>query len=99
MKLFITLFLSLVLCNASFAEASSNGGDGFRDTAAKYQEKAKKYDDSGKHDIARLYERMAKIKLDAASKADQGDWDDIDWSEYHEIEGKIAILKSHKKRG
>ena len=97
MKLFTTLLLSLALCNISFAEGDSNGGDGFRDTAYKYQEKAKKYDESRKHHIAGLYQRMAEIKLDAASKADQGNWDDIDWSEYHEIEGKIAKLINHKK--
>lgn len=97
MKLLITLLLSFSLCSISVAEGNSNGGDDFRDTAYKYQEKAKKYDDKGKHDIAGLYQRMAEIKLDAASKADQGDWGDIDWSEYHEIEGKIAKLKNHKK--
>ncbi len=97
MKLFITVLLSFVLVNTSVAEGNSNSGDDFRDTAYKYQEKAKKYDNKGKHDIADLYLQMAKIKLNAASKADQGDWDDIDWSEYHEIEGKIAKLKSHKK--
>jgi len=48
--------------------------------------------------IAGLYQRMAEIKLDAASKADQGNWDDNSWSEYHEIKGKIAKLKIHKKQ-
>lgn len=97
MKFIITLFLSLSLFNISFAEGNAKGGDDFRNTAAEYQAKAKNFGDKGKYDIAALYQRMAEIKLDAATKADQGKWDDIDWSEYHEIEGKIANLMHHKK--
>jgi len=97
MKVLISLFLSFALCSLTFAEGKSNGGDDFRKTATEYQQKAKKYGDKGNSEVAALYQRMAEIKLDAASKADKGKWDDIDWSEYHEIEGKIAKLK-HKKK-
>jgi len=97
MKLFISLFLSLMLCNLAFAEGKSKGGDDFRKTAEEYQLQAQKYDDKGKYDIATLYQRMAEIKLDAASKADEGKWDAIDWSEYHEIEKKISEKMYSKK--
>jgi hypothetical protein len=97
MKLFISLLLSFMLCNSGFAEGKSSGGDDFRKTAMEYQEKAKKYNNKGKNDIAALYQRMAEIKLDAAAKADEGKWDAIDWSEYHKIEKKISE-KMHSKK-
>ena len=97
MKLLISVLLSIALCNISFAEGNSNGGDDFRNTASKYQKKAKIFGDKGDHEVAALYQRMSAIKLDAATKADQGKWDSIDWSEYHEIEGEIAKLVKHKK--
>lgn len=96
MRLLISLILSLTLCNLSLAEGKSNGGDDIRNTAAEYQAKAKKYGDKGNYDVAALYQRLAEIKLDAASKADQGKWDDIDWSEYEEINEKLAKSKGHK---
>lgn len=96
MKLLISLLFSFMLCNLGFAEGKSSGGDEFRKTAVEYEVKAKKYGNKGKNDIAALYQRMAEIKLDAASKADEGKWDAIDWSEYHEIEKKISE-KMHSK--
>lgn len=97
MKLIISLLLSLTLCGFAFAEGKSNGGDDFRNTAAEYQAMAKKFGDKGKYNIAALYQRMSEIKLDAASKADQGKWDDIDWSEYEEIDKKLSKLMHDKK--
>ena len=97
MKALLGLILSLSLCSVAIAEGKSNGGDDFRKTAMEYQEKAQKYGDKGKHDIAALYQRMAEIKLDAAAKADEGKWGDIDWSEYHEVEKKIS-KKMHDKK-
>lgn len=97
MKLLLSLILSLSLYSVTMAEGKSTGGDDFRNTAYEYQEQAKKFGDKGKYDIAALYQRMAEIKLDAAAKADQGKWDDIDWSEYHEIEKKIS-KKMHSKK-
>lgn len=97
MKLLLSLILSLSLCSVVIAEGKSKGGDDFRKTAAEYQDQAKKHSDKGKHDIAALYQRMAEIKLDAAAKADEGKWDIIDWSEYHDIEKKISE-KMHSKK-
>lgn len=97
MKLLICLLLSISFCNISLAEGNSKGGDDFRNTATNYQQKAEQYKSKGKDDIAALYKRMSEIKLDAAAKADEGKWDDIDWSEYHQIEGEIAKLMNHEK--
>ncbi len=97
MKLIVSLLLSIALCNFTFAERKSSGGDDSRNTAAEYQEMARKFGDNGKYDIAALYQRMAEIKLDVASKADQGIWNDIDWSEYEDIDKKLSKLMHHKK--
>ena len=97
MKLMISLLLSLTLSQFALAEGESSGGDEFRKTAIEYQAEAKKYGDKGNYDIAALYQRMADIKLEAAEKGDAGKWGDIDWSEYHEIEAKIAKLKQQYK--
>ena len=96
-KLFFNLLFALILNVAVYAEGTSDGGNDFRNTAAEYQEKAKEFGDKGKYDVATLYQRLAEIKLDAANKADQGKWDDIDWSEYEKINEKISTLMHHKK--
>ncbi len=88
------LIIALLFISNAYAEGIGKGGDEFRNTAAEYQMKAEKYSGKGKSDIAAMYARLAEIKLDAAAKADEGEWDAIDWSEYHEIEGKIAKLKT-----
>ena len=74
------------------AEGKSNGGDDFRNTASEYQEKASKYAAKEEYEKAALYKRLSEIKLDAAAKADKGEWDDIDWTEYHKINEKISKL-------
>lgn len=85
------LALSFVLatCTISQADGNSNGGDDFRSTANQYQSKAAKYRSQGKSQVAALYTRLAAIKRNAASLADQNRWDEIDWSEYHTIEAQI----------
>ena len=98
MKLIFSLLLSLAICGTALAEDDLSAGDDFRKTAAEYQELAKKFGDKGKYDIASLYQRMAEIKMDAAAKADMGDWDSIDWTEYEQIENKIASLMEKKKK-
>lgn len=98
MKLLISLFFSLALCNLSFAEGKFNDGDDFRNTAAEYQAKAKNYGDKGNYEVAAHYQRLAEIKLAAAEKADQGKWNDIDWSEYEEINKKLSAAKGYKKK-
>ena len=38
--------------------------------------------------------RLAEIKRHAAKLADEGRWDDIDWTEYYELNEKIEkVLK------
>ena len=90
MKLLLSLVLSLSLFSVAIAEGKSNGGDDFRKAAAEYQEKASKYASKEQYEKAAMYKRLSEIKLDAAAKADEGKWDDIDWSEYHEINKKIS---------
>ena len=92
MKILLSFILSLSLCSIAVAEGKANGGDEFRKTAAEYQEKASKYAAKENYEAAALYKRLSEIKLDAATKADKGEWDAIDWSEYHKINEKISKL-------
>lgn len=79
-----------------FAEGSNNGGDEFRRTAEKYEAKADQYGNKGLSEVSALYKRQAEIKRHAAKLGDAGQWDDIDWSEYHENEAKISALLHEK---
>ncbi|MEH6626368.1 MAG: hypothetical protein V7739_07985 [Motiliproteus sp.] len=75
------------------------GGDDFRNTAVEYDGKAQRYRQKGNPDIASVYVRMAAIKRHAAKLADQGRWDNIDWSEYHQLEEKLSGMHNkHKKK-
>jgi hypothetical protein len=94
--------LALVFTTSGFAEDDDdgNGGDDFRKTAKNYENRASKYEEKDMSDIARIYTRMAEIKREAGALADQGKWDDIDWSEYEELDAKLNKLyesKKHKK--
>ena len=97
-----SFILAIVLTTSGFAEDNDegNGGNGFRETAMEYEDHAKKYDEMGMSDIATIYTRMAEIKRHAGSLADQGRWDDIDWSEYEELDEKLMKIHAsikHKK--
>ena len=94
-----SFILALFLTTSGFAEDNDdgNGGDGFRETAIEYEDQAKKYDEKGMSDIATIYTRMAEIKRHAGSLADQGRWDDIDWSEYEELDEKLQKIYESKK--
>jgi len=74
-----------------------HGGDDFRETAMNYENRAKKYDEKGMSDIASIYTRMAEIKRHAGNLADQGKWDDIDWSEYEALDEKLMKIYESKK--
>ncbi len=90
MKLLLSLVLFLSFSSTVMAEGKSSGGDDFRKTATEYQEKANKYAAKENHRVAALYKRLSEIKLDAANKADKGEWDAIDWSEYHKINKQLS---------
>jgi hypothetical protein len=92
--------LSLVLTTTGSAEGYDDdpGGDGFRKTAKNYENRASKYEDKGMSDIASIYTRMAEIKREAGNLADQGKWDDIDWSEYEALDAKLSKLYESKKK-
>ena len=93
-----TTLLSLLLFSLpALAEIKSSGGDEFRKTAAKYTQKAKLHKDKGHHELAEVYQRMSEIKIDAAKLGDANRWDEIDWAEYHQLEGKIAGLKDYNQ--
>ena len=91
--------LTLVFTTSAFAEDydEGHGGDDFRETAMNYESRAKKYDEKGMSDIASIYTRMAEIKRHAGNLADQGKWDDIDWSEYEELDEKLMKIYESKK--
>lgn len=65
-----------------------NGAD-FRKTAEEYTELSEHFREKGKTELADDYARMAEIKTEAAELGDQGKWDDIDWTEYKEIETRV----------
>ncbi len=95
----VTLLATVTLGANSYAQGKGgHGGDGFRNTAVEYDGKAKHYKHKGKQDIAAVYARMAAIKRHAAKLADKGRWDDIDWSEYHQLEGKLATMHNNKHK-
>ncbi|PCJ57606.1 MAG: hypothetical protein COA79_15280 [Planctomycetota bacterium] len=77
-------------------------GDGFRETAKKYDAKSKEAGKAGNKDLAKLYKRQAEIKRAAAELGDDGKWKEIDWKEYQKndikIQGHNKGKKHHKKK-
>lgn len=96
----IRLCLLALFCVASpaMAEGKSKGGDEFRQTARKYDEKSEKFENKGMPEVAKLYARQAEIKREAAAMGDEGRWDEIDWNEYHANEGRINELMQKKNK-
>lgn len=84
----LALGVVLGLAPLSFAGGEANG-DGFRETAQEYEDLAEDYETSGDSETAAIYTRLAAIKYDAAALADEGRWDDIDWTEYHELQEEL----------
>lgn len=78
------------------AKGNTQGGDDFRQTAIEYETEAGKFRNKGYHELAAFYARLAEIKRHAAKLADEGRWDDIDWTEYYELNEKIE--KALKKK-
>ena len=76
---------------------SKKGGDEFRKTAESYDNNSEMYRAKGKIEIASLYSRQADIKHKAAKLADDGLWDEIDWTEYYANEARINRLTNHGK--
>ncbi|MCW8885641.1 MAG: hypothetical protein OQK12_10380 [Motiliproteus sp.] len=99
LKLTTSILLTAVLATGTTANAKDvNSGDQLRETAASYSHKADSYQKSGMDDIATIYQQMARIKRHAAQLADQDRWDDIDWTEYHQLEEKLGKLYSQHKK-
>ena len=96
LKILSLTVLLLVSSPLTFADDDTHGGDEFRKTAMEYDEKSEIFRTKGKMDIAKAYDRLAAIKRHAGTLADQGRWDDIDWSEYHQINASIES-KMHGK--
>ncbi len=71
------------------AEVDSNGGDDFRQTAMEYEVQAQKIRDEGDNALADIYDRLADIKYEAAELADEGRWDEIDWTEYEALNEQL----------
>ncbi len=94
-----SLALIMIFSTTAMAKGDTNGGDDFRQTAIEYDTKASKFRNKGYHDVARLYDRLAAIKRNAAKLADEGRWDDLDWTEYYKLEGKIEKLIKKKRGG
>ncbi len=95
------MMLSLALVQPAIAKDAANG-DEFRATAVEYDQMADKMRAKGHDDIARSYEKLAKIKRNAGKLADQGKWDEISWDEYFaiskDIEANRTQLESQHKK-
>jgi hypothetical protein len=97
----IALMLALSTVNAEYSskKASAKGGQDFRKAAIKYDHHATKAAKHGKQGLAKKYRRLAEIKRNAASLADQGRWEELDWTEYFAINQQIkAIRTKHKQK-
>ena len=92
LKQFAVASLALLATASGNAIAGEdvNGGDDFRQAAMEYREEAEFARERGMTEDAAIYDRLAEIKLEAAGLADEGRWDEIDWSEYHELNEKLA---------
>lgn len=77
------------LNTAVLAEGNSAGGDDFRQTAMEYEEKAEAMRDDDNSEVAAIYDRLAEIKYEAADLADEGRWDEIDWTEYEALNEQL----------
>ncbi len=98
MKKIFLFLLIIILPVGVIAETSGKGGDDFRNTAKEYKVKATNAMSSGHSENAAIYTRLSDIKEEAAKLADDGKWSDIDWSEYHKLNGQlINHSKTHKK--
>lgn len=94
LAVFSSLLLSLMWSLP--AASGGRGGDDFRAVAREYDGQARdvieratsaKDENAGPYlQLATLLRRMAGIKRSAAALADDDRWDEIDWSEYQEIE-------------
>lgn len=78
--------------------AEKDGDHGNQDWAEKaargYEEKALIAEKEGIPRAAAIYRRMAQIKRDAGAAAKNGQ--KFDWSEYHELEGKLNQIKQER---
>ena len=100
MKVLHVLTISGLLLVSSLvvAEHGSSPADGFRKTAAEYEQYASKAvkkatstqgEDVGRYlELSSVYREMAQIKHGAAKLADQGRWNDITWERYHQLESR-----------
>ena len=82
----------LSIGNPAIADGASPGGSEFAQAAIEYREKAIGASNSGNPEAAEIYNRLAEIKDGAALLADEGRWDEIDWSEYHDLNAELADL-------
>lgn len=74
------------------------GGGGFNAAAERYKKLAEKARQNGNEADAKIYDRMAQIKVDAA--AHKGD-KPFSWDEYHKLNGQLSGKgkKHHHKHG
>jgi hypothetical protein len=78
----------VALAPMAVAGAEANG-DGFREAAQEYEALAEESREFGDSEAAPIYDRLAEIKTDAAELADEGRWNEIDWTEYHQLQEEL----------
>lgn len=87
--LFLVCGSLCLLSVSAYAGQDKAGGADFREAASEYNALAQKYSAKGQQDKAKIYARLAEIKINAAKLADQGRWDEISWDEYHALSAKL----------
>ncbi len=94
------LMLTFSTVNAEYSaeKASTKGGQDFRKAAIKYDHYADKAAKHEKLGLAKKYRRLAEIKRNAASLADQGRWEALDWAEYFAINKQIKAMRAKHKQ-
>ena len=90
MKKLIITITSVALCSVSSIHAGG-GHNGFLETAAKYDRQAAEARAAGKHEAARLLERMAEIKRQAAAGRVKS------WDEYFQLANQLKNQNSWPK--
>ena len=87
-----SMVLTLLGGSIAFAEGADPGGAEFVQAAIEYREQAEVARETGNEDAATIYDRLAEIKDTADQLANEGRWDEIDWTEYHALTADLSQI-------
>ncbi len=97
MKTLLWISISaLLFVSSSIGYAKAKSDQDWAEAAAlNYDRQATAAAEKGDAESARIYSRMAQIKRDSGAAASKGDG--FDWTEYHELAGKLDAHQHQKK--